>query len=279
MALVSLGVGVLLCGPALASVIATDGFEDYAAGDPLENGAGVGLNGGTGWTGAWNVNNSYRVELNIIDGGLFYSGGIVKVNGGDLALELDAANASIVEIAGRPFPAQTDTIYLSFLYSNMVDVGPGSGDDFLQLGFDSSYANPRVSAMDRNTTFQARLTTSSGNSFDSHMTSVAGETYFLVLRADKVGGSANYNQVALYVNPTSYEEALNSPAVTGGPLNSGLGTATWAMIRRAFQESGDTYVIDEFQISTTFADALHAPEPASLLLLLAGGALLRRRRR
>jgi hypothetical protein len=269
------------CTSALATIIATDGFEDYAAGDPLEDGAGVGLNGGTGWTGAWNVNNSYRGELNIIDGGLVYSGGTVKVAGGDLALELDAANANIVEIAGRPFPAAPDTVYLSFLYSNTVDAGtPGdSANDFLQFGFESSYANPRVSAMDRNTTFQARLTTSSGNSSDSGITSVAGETYFLVLRADKVGGSANYNQVALYVNPTAYEEVLNTPAVTRGPQDSGLGTATWAMIRRAFQEPGDTYVIDEFQISTTFAEAVHAPEPASLLLLLAGGALLRHRRR
>ena len=33
---------LFMCGPALGSVIAVDGFEDYTAGDPVENGAGVG---------------------------------------------------------------------------------------------------------------------------------------------------------------------------------------------------------------------------------------------
>jgi len=259
------------------AIIAYDGFGEYAAGARVETDGDVQLDGGTGWSGSWNVLNGSRAEVTIAGSGLDYTGGMLNVLGGDRSLQILPANGSILELVGRAFPSQSDTVYLSFLYNNSVDVGESSSD-FLQAGFRADWGNPLVSALDRNTTFQARLTTSGSVNYGSGITSATGETYFLVLRADKLGGSANYNHVQLYVNPTSFIEAENAIDAQG-TSNSGLAAASMMMIRRAFNDPGDAYLMDEFQVSTTFAEAVHAPEPASLTLLLAGAALLRRRRR
>lgn len=238
-----------------AQLIGFDDFETYGSGVQLHN-----LNGGSGFTGAWNVTSPRRPEVTVLGSGLNYSNGSLTFNGGNRSLQYAATEGGISAMISRAIPSQSGTVYYSFLYNNTVDSGD---NDFLQLGLDnSSLPNPRVSALDRSGNFQSRLTTSAGNSNDSGIATTTAETFFVVVKAEKTGGSGNYNEISLWVNPTSQVEGDNTPAVTGGPLNSGLGNASFFAVRKAFQEAGDTAVVDEVRIGDSFFDVTGLPPTA-----------------
>lgn len=250
----------------LLAVIATDDFESYTAGEQVESNAGVGLNGGTGWTGAYNVADANRAGFTIIDSGLSYSTPQFTISGGTRAMQItELPNGPTIPLT-RPFPTQSGSgpaagsLYLSFLYNNTVDAGTTteSGDDFLQIGFNSSSTtDPRPSITDRNTTFQLRRTANSADSNDTGVVSQTGQTYLLVMRLDKTGTSATYNSVRFYINPQSLTEptVADSTSTTDSGLN--LTSQAHFVLRQAFQELGDTYVIDNLRIATTYEEAIN----------------------
>jgi hypothetical protein len=240
----------LFCAYSKAAPISNDGFEDYNVGDELHS-----LNSGSGWSGAWNVTDSpRRPETTIINGGLGYAAGDISINGGSRALKYVASEGGISVLADRQMPAQTGTVYLSFLYQSFNT----DGDDFIQAGFaNGSNTNPLVTALDRDSELQVRSGTAGGSFAGSNSNDF--ETFFMVLRAEKTGASSTYNDIDLYLNPTSATEGLNtSTSVTS---NSGLdlSSAAFLAIRKAFQESGDTMLFDEFRIGTTFEDVIVSP--------------------
>ena len=256
---------LLLCGAseAYCATLAAEDFEDYAAGGQIH-----GLSGGQGFTGAWDVPvAARRPEFTVVNGGLNYSNGGITINGGDRAAQYAATESGIAILGGRSFPAQSSAIYLSFLYNQSVENG---NDDFMQLGFDTAPGNnPRVTALDRNGEFQLRSTTSAANSVGTGVTSTPGETFFLVLKAEKTGGSSTYNDLTLWVDPDSSSELDNIASATT-TVNSGLdlsGSAAF-VIRKAFQESGDTFLIDQIRIGDSFSDVAssNVPEPASIAI-------------
>lgn len=274
-------VGVVLttASTSHAVIIAEDSFESYVAGSQLN-----GQNGGNGFTAAWSVPAARQTEVTVEASGLTYSGGQILVEGGANAAQYVASEGGIEVIAGRSFAPQAGNgpLYLSFLYQNSDDAGPGSGDDFNQLGFETDPTNnPKASAMDRNTEYQLRSTTASANSVLTSVTSTAGETALLVLRIEKTGGSTTYNDLQLFVNPTFTDEASNFFVQSTIDSDLDLSGAAALALRKAFQEAGDTYLYDAIRISDSFADAVHfaIPEPMSAGLLgMAGLTLLRRRR-
>jgi hypothetical protein len=68
------------------ALIATDGFESYAAGSQFESGpdgsAGTGLNGGSGFTGAYDTDVLNKSHASVIAQGLNYGAGSVLITGG-----------------------------------------------------------------------------------------------------------------------------------------------------------------------------------------------------
>jgi len=243
--------------------LAYDGFEDYASGSQLEDNSGVGLAGGTGWTEAWNVADNRRAAVTVVGGGLSYAAGQIAIDGGDRALRYVATEGGVQQIASRAIPVQSGTVYLSFLYNNTVDLAPGSSaDDFIQLGFgDSPLGNPLASAIDQSV-FKARSGTQGSGTVDSAIVSTPGQTFFLVLKAEK-DGSGNYNDVTLYVNPTSLDEASETPAVFVNNVASGLSEAAYLVLRKAFNDAGDTYLLDELRVGETYR-AVVSPWPSLL---------------
>ncbi|WP_202921738.1 autotransporter-associated beta strand repeat-containing protein [Anatilimnocola aggregata] len=236
----------------LLALIASDGFEDYTAGAQLESSAGVGLNGGTGWTEAWNVADASRTGVTVVSGGLSYAGGGLSIQGGTQAMQYVATETSVTQFISRAIPAESGTVYLSFLYNNTVNAD--GTDDFLQVGFDSgALPNPRVSAIDENNLFTARSGTSTSGA--SNISSTTNTTYLLVLKAEKVSTSTTYNRVSLFVNPTTTSEPVTPSAVT--TTNGGLGSAAFLAFRKARLEIGDTFLFDELRVGTSYADVVN----------------------
>jgi autotransporter-associated beta strand protein len=245
----------------LLAVLAYDGFEDYAAGVGLEDAADVGLNGGSGWTNEWAVrDNARRADVTIASDGLSFNNSTFDIDGGDRALQYAATDTEATGIIFRQFGATaSETIYLSFLYQNSADVGSvsASSNDFIQIGLDNNNdANPLISALDRNTEFQLRSTSGSGVNAPTGITSAVGETYLVVLKATKTGANPTYNQIELFVNPDSLTEPGTANAITTVDSGLNLSTSAFFALHKAFQENGDTYLVDEIRIGETWNDAL-----------------------
>ena len=265
-----------------AALIAYEGFEDNTVGQVLDGNG----NGGSGWVNDWNILNARASEVTVQSNTMSYAAGAIEIDGGARMLRYTASEGSIQAIGGRNFPTQTGTIYMSFLMQASANDNASARDDFYQFGLtNSTYTgtgapdiNSPVSAMDRNGTIQLRSGTST--SIDSTIDTGVGNTFFLVLRAEKTDASSTYNDLTLYINPDNAIEGLNTNITT--TIDSGLdlsGNAAIA-IRKAFLETGDTYLLDEIRIGSTFADVITlVPEPATFCLAAVGLGGLRRRRK
>jgi hypothetical protein len=150
--------------------------------------------------------------------------------------------------------------------------------DFIQMGFDTAWANPRTSiGQSRNGGVPAWFVREGGSSTTFAAGTVVPEnTYFLVAKVSRVSGSTNYNRVDLYVNPTSLTEP-GTPTATR-TTDSGIANLAYFAIREAFVETADTYYFDEIKVVDSWSGAI--PEPATLALMGAGlAAVVVRRRR
>lgn len=239
-----------------AVVIATDDFDSYGVGSQLH-----GLNGGTGFNSAWTINNAaLRPDLTIINGGLNYAAGDISINSGSNAVQyLASEGGNTNDFASRSLDAAPNVVYFSVLYNRTNKVG---NDDFFEIGLTDSITNqPLASGLESQVTgtFQVRSGNSgtAGGTVNSGVPSGLNQTSLLVVRAEKAAGSSTYNDVRLFVNPTSSDEGSN--AFTQSTANGGLTNATNFNFRRALHEVGDATVIDNVVIATTFEQAVGAP--------------------
>lgn len=269
----ALGAVLLGQASASASLLATADFEDLTLGT-LE-----GQGGGSGFAGTWSVGD-VDSRVTVISSSLSYSNGDVVSSGGGRALQFQwEANENITDgIMSRPLSAsQSGAIYMSLLFRETANNEPfsiGSPNDFVQWGFDDAGGgNPNATVLRRNGELQARSNTTTANSVGSGLVSVLDVTRMLVFRATNTGG--NYNSISLFVDPSSLSEP--APDATSA-FDSGIPTFSHFVARSAFHELGDTFVIDNIRIGTTWEDVV-VPEPSAIVLLGLGGiAALRRRR-
>ena len=265
---------VAVCtGPAGAQLICYEGFGSYSAGVQVESGgngsAGTGLNGGLGWGGAFDVNNSIK-SLVLIENRaatpVTYTNGEITIPGGDRALRFyDIANGAyaVQRPIGTTFSAAAgETLWFGILFRTN-NVSPLANQDFFQIGFDDTAGatNPRVS-IGANTTsstfsapfqFFARSTTVGSTSvFHSTLPIAAITTYFLVGRIQPNAGA--YDTVSLWVNPSTLEDP--GPPSATVTLASGLATLSHAFIRTVNLDPGDAYVLDEWRIARDYGSAV-----------------------
>jgi hypothetical protein len=273
-----------LVSPARATVIAWDNFESYTAGSQLENSAGTGLNGGGGWTGAYNINDSFRTSVKVASLSLNYANGAVSMSGGqNVVKSSDAANST--ELISRPFTSQTGTVYFSFLYRTN---NPITSEDFLQIGLsDAATGEPKVSVGTANNTdstppsvFFVRVPTGQGNSSATSIMLNPDHTYLVVGKASKVSSSGTYNQIDLFLDPNTLTESTPTSTRTVTANFSGtVSSLSNLIVRTARVDIGDIYYFDNFTIGDSYASVV--PEPSSLALVagLAGLLCHRPRRR
>jgi hypothetical protein len=287
------GLLVLLLLPcaARAEVIAGDNFESYLIGAQLEDGpngsAGTGLNGGSGFTGPYNViDNNLKSNVTVAAQSLNYSSGAVSVSGGLQSSRIaDAANGTANGLFTRPFAAQNDTVYFSFLYR--TNNPSATSEDFVQIGFsDVATGEPKTSvATGSNATgnpppaeFFVRVPAAAANSTGSGIPLQEDTDYLVVGKFSKASGSSAFNRVDLFLNPTTMTEPGTATVFREAPAGSGPPTISNFIVRTARLDAGDQYFIDNLTIGTTYADVV--PEPGSAgALSIAALACLRRRRR
>lgn len=280
-----LALGMALASEACAAVIAYDGFEEYTAGGQVESSSTVSLNGGSGFTSGYDVDDARRTNLVISDqtsSPLVYSNGAITIQGGNRALAINDA-ATATALLTRAFPETngiTTPLYFSFLFSTNQPSLIVTGDtrDFLQFGLDGGAGGePNASIGDSNGTENQAFFARAGAGGTTATSSIAVApltTYLLVGKIYSQGGVA-FDRVALIVNPTS----LTEPSATStASASTGIGNGTnfdRFTIRTANTDAGDIYLFDELKIGTTYESVVTpVPEPSSVLLVLSGLGLL-----
>lgn len=265
-----------------AGIIAADDFESYGIGQ-LEPPSGSAPYGGSGWIASWNVLDTDRARVQVVARSMVYSAGTVYADGGSQALQLlPGADSGSMLLLGRKIPTQTAPVYISFLLEAPTVLGATGGnttDDFLQIGMDTSFTNPRISGgiSGASPQFFARTTTIATNTTYGATVSPT-TTYLVVLKF-----SGGYNQTDVYLNPTSNVEGAHTPTATRTGA-SGMSSLTDLVFRTARHEDGlDWYYIDNVTVGSSFSDVVPVPEPAALGLALTAalaiGAFVLRRGR
>lgn len=263
-------------GPVAAQLVCYEGFGEYGGGVQVESGSngpsGTGLDGGTGWGGAYNVSNDIKSRIlieNRTASPVNYANGEITIPGGNRALRFyDNASASyaVRRPLGTVFNAAAgETLWFSVLFRT-ASASPLNNQDFFQIGFDGSanppLGNPRVS-IGANTTsassfpadfqFFARSTTSIPSSvFHGDLSIASSTTYLLVGQIEANAG--DYDSVSLFVNPSTLDDP--GPPSATVTLASGLTTLSHAFIRTAFLETGDAYVLDEWRIGRDYGSVV-----------------------
>jgi len=291
---------VALClsaGVAGATMVATDGFEGYAAGNLDGKGAA-----GGGWGGAWTASAPGDTgEIVVVDYGLSYSAGGVSVSGGSKAVELiDSTGAHQIMTRGLDAPEDGSDYYIRFLInwkSGMIH-----NADAAVTAIDAYYAGNMSRAKEAMTGMYHSGASGYTISGDAHQGTGADltywpnaismdTTYMVIARYRKDPNGAyydgtvynkynRYNRLDVWVNPDSTdgpgtEDFTSEWDLTSIPKADTFdGAMLWAW---SSLDAGDVVAIDEYALGTTWADVI--PEPATMSLLALGGlALLHRRK-
>jgi len=243
----ALALGALVAAEANAALLAVEDFQAYSPGDQLH-----GRGNGHGWGGTWSVPiSARRPQVTIVPETLNYSGGEITVWGGGQAAQYVASEGSVQVLAARRAPTVADTVYVSLLYKTK-DVGTAGTADFFQAGLSNDTGNAKVSAVDLGIPRRLYARSGTGGSVSTGIAPVDGQTHFLVVKATRPDSSSNYNQVSLFVDPTSKTEGTPSATHTA---DSGMNLETAAnfILRKAFLDGGsETFLVDEVKIGTTY---------------------------
>jgi hypothetical protein len=262
----------LATSTASAALLVYDGF-DYTAGQNLNT---AGLNGGTGWDGAWeNQAGSATHFWETTSGTLAYENsgnvGSLVTSGGYTSSAGDSNRA-----AKRFFSdAQFDTTNNSDVWFSMLLAKDPAANAFQINLFSSGSQVLQFDVADNIILGGNNLADNdSGRTLPTN-----GEAAFVVANFDLVNEEAQW-----WINP---EAGATSP--TGADYSSSVLSFTSAISDldeiRIFSRPGTNTTnesfYDEIRMGTTYADVTPIPEPSAAALLLGGLAsvlLLRRRR-
>lgn len=252
---------------ASAAIVASDDFN-YDAGE-LNT-----ASGGTGWAGAWSA---VTARTEIVDPAVDL--------GGENALRI-TGNANTVAQRTLSSAFSGNELYVSFLFQ--LDAGALTDNDFFALWFNANTTTrPNIGikadqgGSGTNDVFVRTNNTGGSYAPDSNIGGTNDVTYQIVGRLSR-SGAGNYTHYDLWLNPLFSD--LDSPNATFSG-NAGISTVTSVGFRTANLETGDTLLIDNLILATSWADVVAAPnevpEPGSLALAglaLLGLGLARRRR-
>jgi len=231
-----------LAGVATAAPIAYDDLEGSALGQ-------INLqSGGTGFIEP----NYAKTNAMVVNGALSYSNGDIQCSGGTNCLRI--TNPDTQAVLTRAIGTQDgDYLYLSFLFNTPTADG-SANEDFLSFGFNTTSNETTAGVVHRfNSTSTDHAFGIRTNASEARGTinTTTNQTYFLVFRMHKLipGASQNYNELSLFVNPSSMYEATPTMVVTN---NAQWAAATHIAARIASSEAGDTYYLDNLCVGATY---------------------------
>ena len=294
-----IAIGLLLtASTASANLLAYEGF-DYAAG----TGNLVGLDGGTGWGGAWNTRpnvvgggSSISNQGDILAGSLSYSDGVnsLLTTGGHSYMygtsvgSFEPARA----LASTAGGADGTSLFVSFLINRV-----GAAQNPATTSPPNEYprgANVRwwtdggergnIGNNSNATTDTVKLTSKDSALIDSGV-QFSNTVNFVVGRIDF--DTTNGNMLYLWVNPSlSVEDlgsALSTAYVDGANItHGGIDAISPFLGNDSSGRPPSEILFDELRIGTTYAAVTPVPEPATIaaiLGLIAGTFVFIRRRR
>ena len=229
-----------------AAVLAYDDLEDAVLGSLS------GQTSGTGFTGGY-VLTSGAVGV-VSNTSLSYSNGPISIAGGTNAIYVAYPDKTVFT---RAIGTQNgDSLYLSFLFR--TPTADGTSGDFLSFGFNSSADQTTAGLVhrlnDASTDHDFGLRAGEANIMPPPEGTEANRTYFLVLRLRKLTpGTANaYNELAIFVDPSSVYEPVPSLVIT----NTRAAAMTHIAARVALSEAGDGYFLDNLCIGASYDDVV-----------------------
>jgi hypothetical protein len=255
-----------------AVLIAYEGF-DYVPGNLNA------LNGGTGWTSAWNVNST---SGNVVAGGLTYTDG----NGNQLLVSGNSAQAT-----GQPASAQHirdlpltgadgTTTWFSYIGQRLVPHATFEENVARAASLQIREGGTEKLAVGKGTTSPPDVIPEwsilhSGNVANAVYSNTSQlEQAFLVVRIDHIGDSTVADNAWLWVNPLLDSEPDINDA--DAQFTNGERDFTFSSIRTfaGNTSGGNPYALfayDEIRFGTEYVDVAPInviPEPASALLAL-----------
>jgi len=244
----------VLLSSANATVLFTEDFEDYALGSQI--------NGQGGWT----ADSSYTIETSSFTG--------------TKAVESDNATANATLFNSFTAQAAGTTLY----FGVDVDYRVGSANTyFMNLSDDGDLANSAganfgasggVPTVGARNFFQAASSNDDGNP-------PARVEYGDPARIVITLSSSGANGVGVYDTTTIWSSSTNS-IISSYTHTTGVDVLDTFIGSRGGDTSGNSFVMDNIVIATTFSEAATIPEPSTFALLagfcgLASIALRRRR--
>ncbi|MDY0170190.1 MAG: PEP-CTERM sorting domain-containing protein [Thermoguttaceae bacterium] len=246
-----------------APINAYEGF-DY---DP---GSLSGANGGTGWTTAWTTASTSYLSSIIVDPGsaLRYVNAAagIDIDGGNRALQLSAIqDTTFRDAAYRAYEPSTAggepaaDQYYSFLIqpvSGLSDTGASNDSARVLTIRSGSVMGTGIGSASQ---FVGRDGDTAGftNSGPGSSTPTMGETFFMVFRispADATG--TQWENLTVWVNPTSSVAFDGSADFRRATTIPASGTPNEIVFRLGNLELGDTFLIDELRVGSSYASVV-----------------------
>ncbi len=265
---------VLLVGTvSQAALLITESF-DYAAG------AIKGQNGGTGWGGAWSVNDTDGTAVVTSDGLTF---GDMPVSGRAAEVSISSAGTFVDMAATRSvsnMPNTGDDLWVSFLYKRSDSAG-NNGSRSAEIRHNGTKFRMQIK---RSGSQGAALDYGDGTYATNGTKNVQdGNVYFVVARFGDVGEATGKHALMWILTPDDYDTVIADGTVSATELDANHylrldddhSQETFGSIWMGVATSQAPFAatFDELKYGTSADDVVSQPipEPATIGLLTAAG--------
>jgi len=268
LSVVALACGLLVAQNAQAGLLAYEGF-DYAAGTITTSGA---LNGGSGWSGGWQIVDNSAGAGAIVNGNLLPSGSNLVANGNSISVGYNSGNGARF---GRFLDTSASGVFADYLDSN-GNIGKDGTTLYMSFVMKSAVSQFYELEFKKGDLGDAGRLGGIGNdagnnavnlrSHNGAMTQIIpGDTNanLYVVKFDFLAG--DNDTVSVFANT-----ALGAEPATPTLLKTECGDMSLSGISLAEYFSSGNMNVDEIRIGTTYASVTPTPEPGTITLLVIG---------